>query len=240
VDFRRCLATFLAVFPLLWLFGCRQQKPQFASLTLKSDGSHISGTVVRRETNSITITDASGSTHTYLYSELSQSETAPRPTAPSGSASAATQPATGAAQPVAAGSILLPVGIELPVVIQGMIDSGLPTDTITSGKMNDDVKAADGHVLIPEGANVTILVREEKVESGRIKMLIELGSADFYNRHYVISSAKGWQEPGAVFTLLGAQPGTQQVTIHGANAHLEFDTVVPFRTETPTLLKATP
>ncbi len=42
----------------------------YATLTLRSDGSHFYGTVVRRETNSITIMGSGGDTHTFLYGEL--------------------------------------------------------------------------------------------------------------------------------------------------------------------------
>ena len=53
------------------LSGCNNSAPAlYATLTLKSDGSHFYGTVVRRESTSITITGAAGDTHTFLYDEL--------------------------------------------------------------------------------------------------------------------------------------------------------------------------
>lgn len=235
----------LAVCALLWLCGCGD-KPLPATLTLKMDGSEISGTVVRRDQNSITITVGEGDSRTYLYSEISNIKYGPSSgaAAPSGSATAvpasttADQPAPVSAQSIpASGSFGLPAGTVLTVVNNGMIDSSLPAEIVTAGVIDSDVKAGDGKVLIPRGANVTIMVRDRKVVSGRLQMDFELGSADFYNRHYVISSARGWSEPGAVATLTGAQAGSQETKVRGENVHLIDQSLMEFKTQTPTVFK---
>jgi hypothetical protein len=235
----------------IWLSGCGDKAPAMnATLTFKRDGSHFSGTVIRREPGSITLTNASGETHTYLYSELAdiRYESPEPPVSSSGVQSQTAKPEAAVdsrspAQPPASSSpsaaeIKLPAGIEVPVASSGLLDSSfVPMSAITLGVVDSDVKTADGKVLIPAGANVTMLVQDKKVVSGRVQMVFEVVSADFNNRHYQVSSEKGPLQPGAMATFVGAQPGSQEAKLRGTNIHIDDHSLMTFKTETPTLIK---
>lgn len=253
VERARCLAARLAVFAFLgslWLSGCGdKQPPLFATLTFRKDGSQFSGSVVRREPNSITLTGSGGDTHTFLYTELADIKYgAPSdPAGPSGSVAPASASAAGnapgtqptASRPVtAAEAIQLPPGTTVPVLNNGLVDSSfVPAGAITLGRTDSDVTAPGGKVLIPAGANVTITVREKKVVAGRMEMEFELGSADFYDHHYLVSSAKGSLEPGAVVTFQGAQASSPEARLRGENVHLDDGSLMEFKTATPTIFR---
>lgn len=236
----------------LWLSGCGDSNPPlYATLTLR-DGSHFAGTVVRREANSLTITGIGGDTHTFLYTELSHIEYG-APDNPTGTPVTAT-PATdsgasnktgssrptpsGAATIPASGVIQFPEGTEFPVRTNGFLDSCcVPIGANSLGLMDADVKDSKGNVLIPQGASVVIVVREEKKVDGVISMTFELGSADFEGRHFLISSAKGGLEPGARVTFTGAREGSAEAKSHGVHVHLEDQTYMGFKAETPVNLR---
>lgn len=244
------------------LSGCGNKDPAlFVTLTLKRDGSRFSGKVVRREPNSITVTGQGGDTHTFLWNELSLIEYgAPSrpagPSGPTGTSGSTTDAGTTRPGPASTpGELLrvtdkatesrgstgdvirLPAGTVLPIAATTVIDSSFFPLDVALGAVDSDVKAADGKVLIPQGANVTIVLRDQKVVSGRIEMDLEVASADFNNRHYVVSSAKDGVEPGAVLTLTGAQPGTQEAKLQGLGIHVANDSLMMFKAENPTFLK---
>jgi hypothetical protein len=226
--------------------GCRDSTPALvATLTFKNDGSHFTGTVIRREPDSITVSSPAGDTHTFLYSELadikygaSAEASAPQVAATGGPA--ATSSAGSAGQSVTAdATIQLPVGTVLPITNTGLLDSSfVPVGAISLAMTDADVKAANGKVLIPAGANVTIRVRDKVVTGGRLQMIFDVGSVDFGNRHYLVSSVKGGLEPGAVATVSGAQHGSLEARDRGENVHLDDHSLIVFKTETPTVLKA--
>ena len=238
----------------LWLAGCTEQNaPMIATITLKRDGTHFSGTVVRRAANSITLTDSSGESRVFLYTELSDIEYG-APEAPTantaGSAGQSAVPSAGtgrsnssgrsgtASARAANGTVQFPIGTEIPVRGRGVFDSCcMPAGSIALGVTDADVKGPDGKVAIPEGANVTIITREVKIADGYVQMQFELGSADFNDQHYVISSAKGGLEPSAVVTFLGAKYGSPEAKAKGLHIHLEDQTYMGFKAVTPTLLK---
>jgi hypothetical protein len=253
------------------LAGCRDTTaPVIATLTFKNDGSHFTGTVVRREPNSITITGAQGDTHTFLYSELidikigapdtptpparvDSQESASSASSSSGfgagssvsavaAANAANKSSTARANAVASvsssGEILFPVGTEFPVRTMGFLDSCcVPVDGLSLGTIDDDIRNASGKVIIPVGANVTVHLLEKKKVDGRMTMNFELASADFGGRHYVISSTKGALEPGAAVRFTGAEDGSPEAKLRGLNVHLDDQSYMGFKAETPVVFK---
>jgi hypothetical protein len=222
----------------IWWSGCaKSTPPQSATLTLKKDGSLFSGTVVRREPQSITLTTPSGETKTFLNSEITAIQVGTQGDVTNFSPAAVTRPsdsqARGSASPATV--IRIPQGTEIPVRNNGVLDACcLPINSIALGVMDGDVKSADGKVLVPNGANVTIMVRDKKRVEGRVTMEFELGSADFDNQHYLVSSEKG-TEPGAVVTFVGAQEGSQEAKIRGLWVHLSDRTYMAFKAATPTV-----
>jgi hypothetical protein len=228
------------------LSGCKDSKPPLvATLTFKADGTHFTGTVVRREPASITVTGPAGDAHTFLYTELSDirygssGDTKAGSTVGSLNSDSDNSGAAFAAARGAGGDVIqLPAGIRIRVTNRGVIDSTFfPIGTIALGSVDADVKSADGKVLIPAGASVTVTLRDERRASGRTEMDFEIGSLDFSNHHYLVSSAKGSQEKGAVVTILSAEPGTAAAKYREGAIHLDDHALMDFRTESPTLLK---
>lgn len=215
------------------------------TVTLKSDHSQFSGTLVRRDANSITVTGQGGDTHTFLYSELTDYKLG-APAAPQAGAQTGTQPGTAA--PVLAttsgspgspsASIQLPQGAVLPVVAKSFVDSSYaPDGAVGLGTMDSDVKSADGKVLIPAGANIAFGVREKKKVSNRLEMDLEIASADFNNHHYVVSSLKSGTDPGAIATFTGPEAGSKEALSRGEAVHIDSDSVMTFKAETPIVFK---
>jgi hypothetical protein len=229
------------------LSGCADSNPSlFATLTLKSDGSHYSGTVVRREPNSITLTSA-GDTRTFLYTELAdiqygapvkpaisgvssdqQSATADKP------GSEATRSGAGTANAVLpAGGIEFAEGTEFPIRSNGFLDSCcVPPNSVSLGVVDEDIKR-NGAVVVPRGASVTMIMTDIGIVDGRITMTFELGSADFGGRHFVIAPTKGGLEPGIRATFSGATPGSPEAKLRGTAVHLENQSYMGFKAQSP-------
>jgi len=218
--------------------------PLTATLTFKKDGSHFTGTVVRREPNSITVTGSAGDVHTFLYGELAdikygvvdaKGDTDKDATAPS---VATAPPTTGSSASVAGDVIELPQGVSLPVRSNGFLDSCcVPIGAIALGRMDTDIKNSKGAVLIPEGANVTFTLRNESIVDGRVVMQFELGTTDFNNRHFIISSSKGGTEPGATVSFTGPKEGSPEAKARGKSVHLDDNSAMPFKAETALVFK---
>jgi hypothetical protein len=240
-----------ALLGIVWLSGCGDSKPpMLATLTFK-DGTHFSGTVQRREPKAITMTDSRGEAHTFLYSELaniSYPQDVPAAPAQHGNQTQVPDSSTGGGSraeassrsPAAAGGgpIQIHEGTELPVRNDGILDACCLIDGAMSlGTIDADVKDASGQVLIPAGANVTIITRHHRMVEGRVTLEFELGSADFYGRHYLVTSAKGALEPGAIVTFAGPKEGTPEAKVRGLWLHLDDQTYMGFKTATPTIFK---
>lgn len=230
------------------LCGCANNDPPLlATLTLKKDGSHFSGKVVRRETNSITVTAPSGDTRTFLNNELSDIKYgAPKTEFPDratragvpGAGPGGAPPSVARKPPSATEAIPFAAGTEFPIRINGFVDSCcMHEGELALGLMDSDMKSARGDVLIPEGASLTMVLREEKVADNRIQMRFELGSADFDGQHFLVSSSKGPLEPGAVATVLGAPLGSPEAKLQGLSVHIANHTYIAFKAATPTVFK---
>ena len=237
---RFCVAGLLCV--SLWLSGCNTSAPTLhATLTLKSDGSHFYGTVVRREANSITITGPSGDTHTFLYSELKDIKYG----APDSGAAAPDQVPASGAQPsgqastvaVSGETVVIPVGTEIPVRTIGFLDSCCGAlGGLSLGKTDFDVKVAN-QVVIPEGASVTMERVDERQVEGQVTLSFELRSADFQGHHYVFESSEAGAPAGLLITYKGAKSGSPEAKARGTNVHLESQTFMGFKATAPVTLK---
>jgi hypothetical protein len=246
------LASVLTVWVIglsLWLCGCGDTTPPlYATLTFKRDGSHFAGTVLRRDSKTITVTSPTGDTHTYLYDELADikygaPENPANVSVPGSGSPSAGKSASGLAAPaggVATGDsvIQFPVGSAFPVRTRGFLDSCcVPVGALSLGVLDADVKLG-GKVAIPAGTNVTMELVDTKTVDGRTSMIFQLGSADFGNRHYLFTTAKGGLEPGAVVTFTGAKDGSQEAKAHGLTVHLDDQSFMAFKAASPVILKA--
>lgn len=220
--------------------GCADRNPPLtATLTFRKDGTHFSGTVVRRDANSITITGEAGDTHTFLYTELSDIKegVTDAKTVFSAPGTATPQVLPGEKPASAAEAVIpLPEGTYLPVRSSGFLDSCcVPIQALALGVMDANVKNSKGTVVIPQGASVTFTLKNEEVVDGRVTMQFELASADFDNRHYIVSSAKGGSERGAVVTFSGPKDGSPEARLRGNNLHIDDNSSMLFKAVTPVI-----
>jgi hypothetical protein len=99
------------------------------------------------------------------------------------------------------------------------------------------VKSPAGKVLIPEGANVTFGLVENKKVDGRITMSFELDSADFNGRHYVVSPAAAKPGQGVTVAFAGAREGSPEARTRGLNVHLDNEYFMGFQAAMPVTFK---
>jgi hypothetical protein len=245
---RRVVFTLL-ILGSSWLAGCsgKSDPALTATLTFK-DGSRFAGSVVRREATSITLVDTTGTTRTFLYTELADIKySTPGSTSGSTGAPAATPAAQIAGEAPAGdtpavvsaplGEVKFPVGTEFPVVTKGYLDSCcVPVGAFSVGTLDGDVKVG-GKVMLPRGTSVTIMLTDEQTTDGRLSMKFEIGAADFGGHQYVIASEKGGLEPGMVAVFFGEKAGTPEARKKGTAVHLDDHELMMFKAATPTLLK---
>lgn len=228
----------------LLLAGCgKSQPPQSATITLKKDGSHFSGTVVRREAKSITMTGPSGDVRTFLTSEIASiSYDSPNESESDQKSSGVSSPASPVRTDVvtpADGVLQFSAGTEFPLFSDGFIDSCCaPINYSVVGLLAKDIKNARGEVVIPEGSTFVIVLADEKTVNGQLSMTFALGSAQVGRRHYRISSSAGQLETGALATFTGAKLGTAEAAKRGASIHIEDRTLMDFKAINPVIFKA--
>lgn len=218
----------------LWLVSCAKpaQSPENVDLTLKRDGSHFYGTVVRRDAGSITVTSSSGDVHTFLMADLSDihlTKAGDKTTPP---ATQAPEPAT----PLPAGADLFeqPQGTQFAIRSNGFLDTCcVRLNDIELGILDADIKSPAGVVLIPQGANVTFTVKDQTNSGGRLSMTFELSSADYGGHHYAIT-------PGAVMTVTGEKNTvayTGEPAKIGKPIHVDDHSALLFKAATPVTFK---
>lgn len=220
-------AILLAILSL-WLLSCAKPVPpaENITLTLKRDGSHFYGTVVRRDANSVTVTGASGDIHTFLLTDLAD-QSAPPPTATADPASPTPLPAGG-------DLFRRPQGTQFAIRNRGFLDSCcIGLNDIELGVLDADIKSPTGVVLIPEGANVTFTVKDQNTTGGRLSVTFELSTADYGGHNYQIS-------PGAVMTVAGEKNTdayTGEPAARGKPIHIEDNSAMLFKAAAPIVFK---
>ena len=196
------------------------------TLTLKRDGSHFYGTVVRRDATSITVTGTSGDVHTFMLTDLADDKPAPPP--------ATTELAKPTPVPVGGDLFRQPQGTQFVIRSNGFLDSCcIWLNDIELGVLDEDIKSPKGIVLIPQGANVTFTVRDQNTAGGRLSVTFELSTADYGGHHYQIS-------PGAVMTVTGEanlDAYTGAPAARGKPIHVEDHSAMLFKAATPIVFK---
>ncbi len=233
----------------------KKAPPVTATLTLKRDGSTFTGTVMRRETNSITVTSPAGETHTFLYTELTDIKTG-APGSPEGSKPASQDASSQSASaqhetpsdsgvssansaPAPKGGVIqFPEGTEFPVRSSGFLDSCcVPEGALSVGVVDSNIKSPESASVIPEGSNVTMVLMNKTKVDGRVAMVFELATADFGGRHFIVSSARGGSEPGARVTVSGAKEGSPEAKARGLAVHVDDNSVLEYKALTPVVFK---
>jgi hypothetical protein len=207
---------------------------------MQRDGSHFYGTVVRRDANSITLSEQSGEIRTFLLSDLSDMQinaSGAKMNQPVASTPVVEPPQV--VTPVPAGGDLFqqPEGTRFAITTNGFLDSCcLRMNDIALGVLDVDIKDNKGVVMIPKGANVTFMVKDQRTDGG-LSLTLELSSADYGGHHYLISSAQGGDQPGAVMTLTGARDGSTEAAVKGKSIHVDDNSAMIFRAATPVVFK---
>lgn len=246
MRFRSTAWPVLGLLALL-VAGCgKSQAPQSATITLKKDGSQFSGTIVRREAASITMTGAGGDVRTFLTSEIASiSYGSPNENASRGSDNKSAG-VTSSSSPtrtdvvVPAGGVLqFPAGTQFTLLSDGFIDSCCaPINYSVVGLLAKDVKNSKGEVVIPEGATFVVVLADEKTVNGQLSMTFALASAEFAGRQYRISSSAGQAENGALAIFTGARIGTPEAVKRGVSIHIEDRSPMEFKAVNPLIFKA--
>lgn len=230
----------LVFFGVVLLSGCTRGDTGLSAILTLKDGTHFSGTVLRRESGSITVKNGAHETRTFLDSELADIKYLTPENgggAPGAPGASGVEPAPSFTDSNAVSNVVFPAGTEFSVVSNGYLDSCcVPIGAFSVGFIDQDVHAG-GKVALPRGASVTIMYMDKTSGDGRITMKFELGSADFGGRHYIMSSVKGGLEPGAVVSFTGAKEGTPEAKARGVDVHLDDRSFMVFKAATPTSMR---
>jgi hypothetical protein len=219
----------------LWLTGCAGSQPKHASLTLAKDQTQASGSIVRQDENSITLMESDGHVQTFLLSDLSSLRYG-EPAV--GTDTAPVAVATPPLLPVSKSEVSLvqiPAGTDIFVRTSRFIDSCCaPISSLQTGVIDSDVRDARGKLLIPQGANVIFIVRDQEIAGGQLTMQFELGSADFRNRHFVTASSGDDGKSGAFALVTGSKDSGRKE----GSLHIEENSAVKFHTKKPFVMKS--
>lgn len=214
----------LSLLTILLLSSCSKTSGggQHATVELR-DGTSVSGTVLSSSPSEIQIAGDDKLTRTIPMSQVRSVEYDDNPSAPAGAAPDATgaAPAPAArARPrklehrdhyhpqeaaVTTRTHELPAGTELSVRNEETIDSSKVAEGQTfPAEVTDDVRDAEGNVVIPAGANAQIVIRSAS-KGGRIRgasdLVLDLATVAIDGRQYDLStvdlSQKGHNGIGA-------------------------------------------
>jgi hypothetical protein len=200
------IASALALLVLVSACSGSSEPGPHATVFLK-DGTSVSGTVASSTASEIRITGDDSVTHAYPMSQVRSVEygdAAPAAAAstpgaaPTMAKAAPRKPAheehahpTEAA--VTSTTRTLAAGTEISVRSEEAIDSATAVEGQTfAAEVSDDVKDADGKVVIPDGANAQIVIRSATT-SGKIKgqadLILDLASVSIGGKRYALSTA---------------------------------------------------
>ncbi len=159
---------------------------QSAALNLK-DGTAFSGTVVKSDTDAITVQDANGIVRTYPMTQVTSVKYVELP------ATGASTQAGSKAVPVPIHYASVPAGTRIRVRNSDAIRSDRATNGQTfPGVVTEDVIGDDGKVAIPKGADATLAIRSVR-DQGKIKgqshLTVDLDSVTVQGRQYTLETS---------------------------------------------------
>ena len=217
---RKFILIVPAFVPLLFLASCAKQETAVAPADLPHatvvmrDGTRLSGTVAASSPAEITLNVDGGAARTISmkdvrrvdYGEATQARSGQSPAPASKSGSASRVAATRAVEPepthedhhhaeraaIQSKTFVLPAGTEVPVRTEETIDSGKAVEGQTfASEVASDVRDADGAVVIPRGANATIVIKSAS-RGGRFHgasdLVLDLRSVSVEGQQYALNT----------------------------------------------------
>jgi outer membrane lipoprotein SlyB len=210
---------------LLFVTGCTATTPTsgpHATVQMR-DGSSVSGMVLSSTADEVKITTDENVTRTIPMAEVraidyGDTASAAKPASGGASTPAGSAPRPAAPRPVARPAIprpttddittdthVLPAGTELSVQTEETIDGSTAADGQTfAANVTENVKDAEGKVVIPAGAKAQIIIKS-LTQGGKIRgrddLVLDLASVSVDGRQYALSTEdleqKGKQGIGA-------------------------------------------
>jgi len=207
------LWVFSVVLSMLLLLGCAQNGSTEASppdsnrphaTVFMRDGTKVTGAVTASSPSQITLNMDSGGTRTILMKDvrsvdygagtpanapISETRSAAHPPSSTRPPEARPRPAESAIQTK---TFEIPAGIEVSVRNDETIDSSKAAEGQTyAAEVTDDVRDANGAVVIPRGANAQLVIKSVS-SGGRIHgasdLVIDLKSVSVEGRQYAINA----------------------------------------------------
>lgn len=205
----RGYASILPMVFALLLVSCAKQDSgtgPHATVVMR-DGTQYAGNVTSTSSTEVTLKGDDNVTHTLVMKDVKSIEyddaaAPPAETAQSG-AKAVARPARRSLSherhehpqesAISSKTYALPAGTEVAVRSEETIDSAKATEGQTfAAEMTNDVRDANGDVVIPQGANAQIVIRSA-TKGGRIKgtsdLVLDLASVSVDGRLYQLSTA---------------------------------------------------
>jgi hypothetical protein len=200
-----------------------------ATISLR-DGTTITGTVTASTPSQITLNMDSGGTRTILMKDVRGVDYGDAGNVPAGSNAAApvtasrpSAPAPSAPRPrpdraaIQTKTFQIPAGTEISVRNDEMIDSAKAAEGQTyAAEVTDDVRDANGAVVIPRGANAQLVIKSA-ASGGRIRgasdLVVDLASVSVEGQQYAVS-ATDFEQQGR--EGVGANKRTAEFTGGGA------------------------
>jgi hypothetical protein len=209
---KRIVLTVLTSVCLLSLAGVAS-----ADTLILRDGTRIEGTVVSFASRTITFRHANGTTHTYKTAVVEALEfLSPERTTPERTPMRGMTGTSGRTADPRNRTIEAPAGTELAVRTVDAIDSRATKPSQKyAAIVENDVKDADGNVLIPADSRVQLIIREMTSggTTGSPEMMLDVDTMTVDGRRYVVSTTDLSQDSD---TGIGANKRTAEHVGGGA------------------------
>jgi hypothetical protein len=199
-----------ALFSLLFLASCARQdsatSPAAADLphatVVMRDGARLSGTVTASTPSQITLNVDGGAPRTVAMKDVRRVDygAAPSSAAPSSAAPASAGEVVSSHEDhrhaeraeIRTKTFVLPAGTEVPVRTEETIDSKTAVEGQTfAAEVAGNVKDSDGDVVIPSGANATVVIRSAS-KGGKFRgasdLVLDLRSVSVEGKQYALST----------------------------------------------------
>ena len=119
-------------------------------------------------------------------------------------------------------------GTVIPVRLDQTIDVDRSDNRVFTGMVDQDVRGDDGHLAIPRGSRVELMVRVARDND----LILDLDSVSVNGERYAVAAGPNRQEAEPDYTLLGSIVGA--VTgAQGRTIRIPRDSVVTFRVSRP-------
>ena len=222
------ICAFASVLGLASCSNKAANQPQ-ATIQLR-DGTSLTGAVTGSSPTAMTVVDSTNTKHEILMSQVKSIEYSDAASGPEQTAAVPIEPQTG--KPASAGATKKPAprdtaehenhyhprqaeiqtktyqlseGTEIPVRTEDTIDSGKAAEGQTyAAEIADDVRDADGNVVIPRESNAQIVIKSAS-KGGKIRgasdLVLDLKSITVEGQEYLVSTTDLQQQGKSGFGL---------------------------------------